>query len=486
MRLRRARLASIAGIAVVVAMAGFGARCAAQNGFVPQNASGELDLGPPRAESAARGLVPPSTGVCADLATSFGIGVPNPPAAPPEQKPPSLPDRPKIVRPEWYGAKGDGVTDDTVALNTALAAVADDGDVVLTPGRTYLKRNFLLLDTPGVRLWGNGAVIHARVEPDEERGPPGTMHQSIVLTAPRAAIFDTTLTTNVRRRHAGNREHLGIRLEGPDQQAIGNRVEYLQVGIFVRGATRPVVARNVIYRTTADAIHQTTGSADGTVVCNLVREAGDDGIAVVNYGLGPPNVRGFLIAGNDVADQYQGRGISVVGGADVTIRDNRVQRTGINAGIYVASERSYKTAAVRNVLVERNEIVDVQTRAPVYNPKGALRLTGQAAIDIGGDLPEQTIDGVVVRGNRIAGTARDGIRIRGNACDVRLEGNRMEKVRQFPIAIAPPTRPGCAFACVGNTADGAGVDARGCAAGPAGSAVTGRGPAPAAAPLRKE
>jgi hypothetical protein len=66
----------------------------------------------------------------------------------------SPPTQPLYV--ERYGAVGDGVADDTVAL---LAAAASGNNIYLTPGKIYLHRRALTMNTNGTTLYGNGATL---------------------------------------------------------------------------------------------------------------------------------------------------------------------------------------------------------------------------------------------------------------------------------------------------------------------------------------
>jgi hypothetical protein len=248
-----------------------------------------------------------------------------------------------------------------------------------------------------------------------------------------------------------------------DQQVIDCRFEY--AGIFVRKARRFVVARNVVYRSTADGIHVTSGSSSGLVAGNVVRETGDDMIAVVNYGLGEPTVGDVLIEQNDVAGQYWGRGIAIVGGRNIAVRRNKVARTPFGAGILVHSETSYRTANVRGVLVEENEIREVQTRSPEYNPARKRRRTGHGAIDVNGQ-GEQQVSGVTIRKNVIEGTAQDGVTVRGNACDIQISANELRRIGRRPIHVERRAGPSCAVACAGNRLGTALIASEPCSAAP--------------------
>jgi len=230
--------------------------------------------------------------------------------------------------------------------------------------------------------------------------------------------------------------------------------------VLAAGATNFVIARNVVYRTSADGIHISHGRArapkhagNGRIVCNVVRENGDDMIAVVSYGKGEPHVRNVLIEGNDVSGSYWGSGIAVVGGRDVTIRRNTIAQTVVHAGIRLAAEKSYFPSNVVNVLIEDNEIEDVETTRPMYSPLGrevlldppyvtdwetpgrAIRRPPHAAIDISGQAGDRRVSRVLVRRNTITRAFVDGIRVSGHCAQIHLDGNRMRNIGGNAIRI---------------------------------------------------
>jgi hypothetical protein len=446
-----------------------------------------------------------------------------------------------------FGARGDGVTDDTPALRRALASMRP-GDWLVFPAGVYRHSARLVIETPSVTLAGRDAVLHATNPAD----------QALLIQASGIRILGFTMTAVTdRRRGAPWESRIAIWRHGEDLPAVdtieirGNRIvesgppgsaganSSSSAAIFVHNARDFVIAGNTVRRSLSDAIHITGGAQRGRVLGNTVRETGDDMIAVVSY-LGDGDftaetadrvaaryerrrrrelVRDVLIAGNDVAGQYWGRGITVVGGEDISIVGNRIDATHHGAAVYIAREQGYVTFGVRNVRVAGNRISRVQSDLPAYTvlPPGQRgRRTGHAAIEIvalvfddeaaQANLREAlTIRRVAIEDNIIEQVAAAGIRVGhgwktprdrvGRRADgtrvqrgsngasvgqIVLRGNRMRAVRGPALEVGNVGDPMLALHCSGNTADGRAVQHPACAA-PA-TAISGATQSCAAAP----
>lgn len=307
-----------------------------------------------------------------------------------------------------FGARPDDAVDDTAAIRSALKALEPGGWLVFPPGR-YLHKESLSVDVPGAVLWGQGATLHAS-NPSE---------QAIFLQADGASIYRFTLTaaTTERMMHPTS-ARLGIFADDGGMSPVrgnvirGNTIVAADptvaalsnstsgAGIFVFGASDFLLAENRVERSLADGIHITEGSSGGVVVGNTVRQSGDDMIGMVSYcdrlsdAVQDPArldaliqrvlVHDLVVAENDLADQYWGRGVAVVGGRSITIENNKVERTPYAAGVLVAREDVFHTCGSDNVVIRDNVIAAVQTEPPTYSPKSEkdARKTGHASLEI--------------------------------------------------------------------------------------------------------
>lgn len=349
-----------------------------------------------------------------------------------------------------FGAVGDGMADDTAALQAAINGVLP-GTILDFPAGTYAYSKVLTLAHNDVVLRGAQATLAAR-DPAQ---------QALIVRGNRAGIVGLRLK-GIANQRLLTPESAQLVIAGRWVQAVGNTVlGGASAGIFVDGARDFRVAGNHVFATKADGIHMTNGARDGVVEGNLVHETGDDLIAVVSYR--PTNAsdsqlaRNILIENNDVWGNSWGRGITVVGGENIAIIGNTIRRIPAAAGIYLAQERSYRTYGDRYITVANNIVGDIQTK---LSPSGAAH-PRHGAIDINtsNEAPVEFID---VENNIIDGAGFAGIRLLGEVCHVRLANNTMKSLHRNgsgrPIDVVRDFFHGsCAGAtilCQGNTNDG--------------------------------
>lgn len=352
-----------------------------------------------------------------------------------------------------FGATGAGLHDDTAAIQRALDALQPGQWLVFPPGR-YRHAARLLIRRERVTLWGAGATLHASNPADQALliQASGVRVRGFRLTAVtdhrRAAPWESRLAIWREGEEAPPVTDIELRdnhivATGPAGSPLANSSS--SAAIFVHRVHGFAVIGNTIQRSLSDGIHITGGARHGRVLGNTVRESGDDMIAVVSYlgegdvGALPPAqvaqslarrrrdelVQDVLIADNDVAGQYWGRGISVVGGEHVSILHNRIDATTHAAAVYIAREQGWCTFGVRNVRVAGNHISRVQTTRPAYsvlNMPERWQRTGHGAVELVAHVFDDEaaepalrealqIRGVQVQGNRIDDSSTAGIRI---------------------------------------------------------------------------
>jgi hypothetical protein len=153
----------------------------------------------------------------------------------------------------------------------------------------------------------------------------------------------------------GNAEGAGLELEGASNFTISADALTIegvaQDAIFAyRGTHDGVVAGNITaLNTGADSFHVTQASYNLDFQAKLLSVgSGDDGFAVVSYRENGTRVRNVHWHDITVRNQRDGRGVSVVGGQDVTVDHFDVDGSA-GAGVYVAAEPQYDTFGVDGV-----------------------------------------------------------------------------------------------------------------------------------------
>ena len=116
------------------------------------------------------------------------------------------------VNVKWFGAKGDGTTDDTTAINNALAFLLTSGDrgVCILPSGTYRTTDTIEINGTGVRLKGGGGEKTSVIYADFTTG------EAVRVKDRYSGVSNIEITASAARK-AGAIQH-GIRIESQDTQ----------------------------------------------------------------------------------------------------------------------------------------------------------------------------------------------------------------------------------------------------------------------------
>lgn len=308
-----------------------------------------------------------------------------------------------------FGAVGDGRTDDTAALTTALGSLRSGDRLTFAAGKTYLHDAVLSVSTPGVQLTG-AATLRATRE----------QTSAVKIDADDVAVDGLTLAMGETTKRWDSDDqmklylakHSGIHLREVTVEGSA------AAGIFVSGSGRFVLDHVRVTGTRADGIHMTQGAHDGTVVAPTTRDTGDDGVAVVSYAQdGPPCTRIRVISPHVTGSKA--RGISVVGGTDVTWTDIDVADSAA-ASVYLAAEGDpYYTTTDERVRVTGGRISGANRDTGIDH--GAVLVYNGRKDEV---LRDITVSGLSVSGTRASASRQVGIitEQQGGAVGVNLTG----------------------------------------------------------------
>ncbi|MCQ4087427.1 right-handed parallel beta-helix repeat-containing protein [Saccharibacillus sp. JS10] len=273
-----------------------------------------------------------------------------------------------------FGAVPNDGKDDYQAFVAAAQAAKQQKKTLSIPAGTFTLSQIWTID--GIAVEGAGKASTVLVSTNPQKGSIDLKGSNVSLRNLKH-VYEKTVP-----RGDGAHEKNSITVRGASNFVIdGISVSKSSTaGIMVAyGSNNGVISNNTITNTGADGIHMTTESRNLTVENNTVTSAGDDAIAVVSYQSSSVPVRSVTIRKNTVSGVSKGRGISVVGGEQVTITGNRVKDTAM-AGIYIGVEGAYRTMNVDGVQVIQNTVDHAGIKTPEKHPN-VLVYAGQGSID---------------------------------------------------------------------------------------------------------
>src|SRR5262245_20428883 len=220
------------------------------------------------------------------------------------------------------------------AIRKALAAARARGAPLYFPADTYTYDD--VIDLHGISAYGDGSTsILVATNP---------ARSAVRLTGSGRYLRDLKITSPLATARASSSAAAGVNVYKATKFVVQRLTvdKAAETGIFTTGSSHGRIDSNVVTHTLADGIHTTGRSSDIVITDNSVSSVGDDMIAVVSYLSDGAPCRDIRIVGNNIHDQTNGRGISVVGGSNVTVASNTIARPA-GAGVLVNSDGSYGT-----------------------------------------------------------------------------------------------------------------------------------------------
>ena len=278
------------------------------------------------------------------------------------------------------GAVGDGRTDDTAAIQRALDGLPDNGILEFPAGKVFLHGDVLTVSTAGVQLVGTGELRAT----DEERSAVRIEAAGVTVQGLTFGIGNTTRRWSTPDQHklfVGQVSGVTVR----DVRITGSAA----AGLFALGTTDFHFQRVAVFDTRADGIHMTFGAHDGTVDHPVVTRSGDDGVAVVSYLQDNAMCHDIEVIAPTIRATTGGRGVSVVGGQDITYRDISVDRSAA-AAVYVACEGDPSNSSdTERVTIAGGKITGANTDAAidhgavlVYSGRAGGAVSGVQIVDL--------------------------------------------------------------------------------------------------------
>lgn len=262
-----------------------------------------------------------------------------------------------LINVREFGAVGDGQTDDTIAIQTALNAMGYTGGRVLIPRGTYLVSDSLVL-SPGTILMGEGMGVTTLKIPDQHNEDIiGLVRTAFGTSTQYISVRDLTLDGNRQNQAAG--EHYGFftgvtparpesdfdveclrveihsfRVYGFDPHEVTTRLILMDCvshdngrdGFTLDGNVNVIMTGCISYNNERHGINLVTGSRLCILSQNTCYNNGGNGITVQNRS------QAIQVVGNVLA-RNKGDGVYCIGVDHTIIQNNQVyenQQNGIH------------------------------------------------------------------------------------------------------------------------------------------------------------
>ena len=285
-----------------------------------------------------------------------------------------------------YGAKGDGVTDDTAAIQTALNAMRAGDTLVFPTGRTFVHTAVLDAKISGTTITGGGTLLATK-----------EATSAFHLAGNNMTLSGLTFKMGTTTKRWDAYEQMKVRV---GSGIFGITISDITIdgsaaaGLYLGNVSDFILNNVTVENTRADAIHMTGGTHNGVVYRPLVVNPGDDGVAVVSYKNDGVICHDIKVVSPQLVGQQWGRAFSVVGGNNITETDVYSDSSS-GAAIYLAAEGEYNTYGDTNIIFDGGTLLNSNTDSTVDH--GAIMIYSSQ----GADTPNDTI---TVRNISISGT----------------------------------------------------------------------------------
>lgn len=292
-----------------------------------------------------------------------------------------------------YGVTPDSGVDDTSAINDALGQLSGTGTGLWFPAGTYDISGRVSMDDVAVRGAGEW---YTTIQSTAENGSGG-----LFTTGGKNQIADLSIFGDQTSRN-DNAGAAGIEGTFTSGSAVSNVwIEHTKVGLWANPGTGLEVTGLRVRDVFADGIHFHGGTSGSWVEQSVVRNTGDDGMALDTE---DGQVTDCVLANNTVQSPIQANGIGVYGGADNTVENNQISDiVAFGSGITVSTR--FGGGFTGPTTVRGNTLI----RAGSYDSNSASSL-GALWINANQTDITQPVD---VAGNTISDSTYEGLLLGG-------------------------------------------------------------------------
>jgi len=248
-----------------------------------------------------------------------------------------------------FGADPSGIRDSADAFDLAIQAAKASGKTVSIPAGTFQVNRHIIVDDVAVEGAGSWwSIVKGHQVTLSSPAPDGSVHTGVGFYGKYAAdggsynvhLSNFAIEGDVRERIDPDQVN-GIGGALNDSTIDGLYIHHTKVGIWLDGPMNNVAVENtVIADQIADGINFHQGVTNSRVVNSLIRNTGDDGLAMWSQAVsGQPGIEDAtnVFDHNTVQNPLLANGIAIYGGRNNTVSNNIVadpvrEGSGLHAG----------------------------------------------------------------------------------------------------------------------------------------------------------
>lgn len=256
-----------------------------------------------------------------------------------------------------FGAKGDGVSDDQAAIQSAIDEAKATGKTVWMPEGTYNHSGVLTLDGTKMEGAGDKTVLHA-TNPHEG---------AIKLTGDGSELSNLTTSVNASER-SSMPNAASVLVQNASNASVSNVTTKgaCSNGIRLDNATGSHISNNLVLGSNADGIAVMNGSSNNLVQHNVVYQAGDDSFSDNSYTNEAKQDANNTFDGNLSLDNAYGRGMALAGSKNATVTNNVISGSKW-IGIWADTDPNSGTMESAGHRIENNTVINSPNGAPVQS-----------------------------------------------------------------------------------------------------------------------
>ncbi len=248
-----------------------------------------------------------------------------------------------------FGADPTGVNDSADAFDSAIQAAKAAYKTVYIPAGTFQVNRHIIVDDVTIKGAGSWwSIVKGHQVTLASPAPDGSVHTGVGFYGKYASdggssnvhLSNFAIEGDVRERIDTDQVN-GVGGALNDSTIDGLYINHTKVGIWLDGPMNDVVIKNtVIANQIADGINFHQGVTNSKVVNSLIRNTGDDGLAMWSEAVsGQPGIEDAdnVFDHNTVQNPVLANGIAIYGGRDNTVVNNIVadpvrEGSGLHAG----------------------------------------------------------------------------------------------------------------------------------------------------------